>query len=348
MAKVLARAYRSPTLILLAMDWPDGESRPDFLGLEIRRTPGFLDFDTNTVAPSSLLPNRVSFTGPPAEGQPDFPSSVAPIQKFMWWDARLDGSQAGNELTYEITPVCGTPGALQRIAADTTALTVALPAHVEMGIGTWFNRAVMSSQAFSRKLRSFNVPPGPLTPAQALDLRQWLANGMETPVPDFVGPNAPAFDSVVGAIYHLEVRSSEFEFQARSSAACFGRLEPQTKPEPRREVVGRAVGARRHGRAAIANHHVAEVDSRYRSPGRIELDNATKIERELCAVLGTGEEHQRAHGADAVDALIGEVREARTDLSEQTESIAAEADLDTRQHVGSATMVRDPYGWRIG
>ena len=203
MAKVLARAYRSPTLILLAMDWPDGESRPDFLGFEIRRTPGFLDFDTNTVAPSSLLPNRVSFTGPPAEGQPDFPSSVAPIQKFMWWDARLDGSQAGNELTYEITPVCGTPGALQRIAADTTALTVALPAHVEMGIGTWFNRAVMSSQAFSRKLRSFNVPPGPLTPAQALDLRQWLANGMETPVPDFVGPNAPAFDSVVGAIYHL-------------------------------------------------------------------------------------------------------------------------------------------------
>src|SRR5262249_1637033 len=77
-----------------------------------------------------------------------------------------------------------------------------LPPHVEFGIGTWFNRAVMSSQAFSRKLQSFDNP-GPLTPAEALELRRWLANGMETPVPDFVGPGAAAFDSVVGAIYHL-------------------------------------------------------------------------------------------------------------------------------------------------
>jgi hypothetical protein len=89
------------------------------------------------------------------------------------------------------------------ITADTFSLTVVLPPHIEFGIGTWFNRAVMSSQAFSRKLRSFNAPSGQLTSAQVLELRQWLANGMETPVPDFVGPAAPAFDSVVGAIYHL-------------------------------------------------------------------------------------------------------------------------------------------------
>ena len=127
----------------------------------------------------------------------------APIQKFMWWDARLDGSNAGDSLTYDITPVCGAPGALQPIVADTFSLTVVLPAHVQFGIGTWFNRAVMSSQSFSRKLKSFNVPPAQLTAAQALELRQWLANGMETPVPDFVGPAAPAFDSAVGAIYHL-------------------------------------------------------------------------------------------------------------------------------------------------
>lgn len=203
MAAVNARAYLSPTLVLLAMDWPDGESRQDFLGFAIRRTPGFIDFNTGVVAASSLLPNRVSFNGPPPAGQPDFPSDVAPIQKFMWWDARLDGSNAGASLTYDITPVCGAPGALQPIVADTFSLTVLLPAHVEFGIGTWFNRAVMSSQAFSRKLRSFNVPPGQLTPAQALKLRQWLANGMETPVPGFVGPAAAAFDSVVGAIYHL-------------------------------------------------------------------------------------------------------------------------------------------------
>lgn len=204
MATVIARAYLSPTLVLLAMDWPDGASRPDFLGFAIRRTPGFLSFSTGVVAASSMLPNRVSFNGPPAAGQPDFPSDVAPIQKFMWWDARLDGSNAGASLTYEITPVCGAPGALQPVPADKVSLTVELPEHVEFGIGSWFNRAVMSSQAFSRKLRSFNLPPsGQLSAAQALELRQWLANGMESPVPDFVGPGAPAFDSVVGAIYHL-------------------------------------------------------------------------------------------------------------------------------------------------
>ncbi len=203
MAKVTARAYRSPTLVLLAMDWPDGASRPDFLGFTIRRTPGFLDFHTGVVAASSFLPNRISFTGPPPDGQPDFPSDVAPIQKFMWWDARIDGSNAGDVLTYEITPVCGTPAALQPIDADMFSLSVVLPPHVEFGIGSWFNRAVMSSQAFARKLKSFNVPPDTLTPAEALELRQWLANGMEAPLPDFVSTAGAAVDSIVGAIYHL-------------------------------------------------------------------------------------------------------------------------------------------------
>src|SRR4029453_11812013 len=139
-----------------------------------------------------------------AAGQPDFPSDVAPIQKFMWWDARLDGSNAGASLAHEITPLWGAPGALQPGTPDRVSLTVELPEHVEFGIGSWFNRAVMSSQAFSRKLKSFNLPPGgQLSAAQALELRQWLANGMESPVPDFVGPGAPVFDSVVGAIYHL-------------------------------------------------------------------------------------------------------------------------------------------------
>ena len=203
MATANARAYLSPTLVLLALDWPDGATRQDFLGFAIRRTPGFMDLATGVQAASSWLPNRISFNGPPAPGHLDFPSAEAPIQKFMWWDARLDGSVAGDSLTYEVIPVGGAPGALQQITADAFSLTIVLPQHVAFDIGTWFNRAVISSQAFSRKLHSFDTPPGQLTDAQKLDLRLWLANGMETPVPDFVGPGAPAFDSVTGAIYHL-------------------------------------------------------------------------------------------------------------------------------------------------
>ena len=34
MALTTIKAYRSPTLVLLAFDWPDGENRNDFLGFE--------------------------------------------------------------------------------------------------------------------------------------------------------------------------------------------------------------------------------------------------------------------------------------------------------------------------
>ncbi|OAI49901.1 hypothetical protein AYO43_00570 [Nitrospira sp. SCGC AG-212-E16] len=201
MSTVSAKAYRSPSLVLLAMDWADGENQQDFLGFAIRRTPGFANLATNTVAASDWLPNRLSFNGPPAAGQPDFPSNTAPIQKFMWWDARLEGIEAEASLTYEIFPVCGTDQSNHLMQAEGGVVKVTLPGHHEMGIGTWFNRAVMSSQAFSRKVTALGIAPGQTpSPAQALELRKWLANGMELPLPQFI---AGAGDSLAGAIYHL-------------------------------------------------------------------------------------------------------------------------------------------------
>src|SRR5438477_12984487 len=104
MSKVEAKAYLSPSLVLLAMDWQDGENRNDFLGFAISRSPGFKDLATGKRNPSDWLPNRLTFNGPPPAGQPDPASDIAPIQKFMWWDARLDGSKAGDKLTYTILP----------------------------------------------------------------------------------------------------------------------------------------------------------------------------------------------------------------------------------------------------
>jgi hypothetical protein len=185
--KILAKAYTSPTLVLLAMDWPDGESSPNFLGFAIRRTPGFQDNKTGTFSDHSWLPNRIGFNGPPPTGQPDPPSNQAPIQKFLWWDARLDGLKASSKLSYEITPIIGNPNNLNPIESDSMIIDVIIPDHIEFGIGTWFNRAVMSSQAFSRILDAMGIHKD-LKPSQsdALKLRAWLANGMERPLPEFI------------------------------------------------------------------------------------------------------------------------------------------------------------------
>jgi hypothetical protein len=72
---VTIRSYTSPTLVLLAFDWPAGGTRPDVLGFAIERTPGFFG------AAKSWLPNRIGFDGPKADNS-DFASNEAPIQKF--------------------------------------------------------------------------------------------------------------------------------------------------------------------------------------------------------------------------------------------------------------------------
>lgn len=198
---VRVRPYLSPSLVLLALDWPEGEGRNDFLGFAIKRTPGFLDLSTNEREASSWLPNRVGFDGPPAEGEPDFPTNDAPVQKFMWWDARLEGFTSADAIAYEVWAVTGDPdaGKLTLVSGSKAKEVIHLPDHVEHGIGTWFNRAVMSSQAFSRKVKALNLKGAKPTAAQELELRTWLSNGMEAPLAHFIRDAT----SLAGAIYHL-------------------------------------------------------------------------------------------------------------------------------------------------
>ncbi len=194
MASVVTRTYLSPTLVFIAMDWAEAQSQKDFLGFAIKRTPGFWGQAV------SWLPNRITFNGPvPNAG--DVPSDQAPIQKFMWWDARFDLAQDPNrQFTYEITPVTGKSTSPQLVSAARTTIHVTLPDHVEHGTGTWFNRAVLSSQAFSKKLTEMGISSTKKpTAQQALELRAWLANGLETVVPGFLNTT----DDIYGAIYHL-------------------------------------------------------------------------------------------------------------------------------------------------
>ncbi|WP_218190971.1 phospholipase D-like domain-containing protein [Enhydrobacter aerosaccus] len=182
------RSYQSPTLVLLAYDWPQGDDREDFLGFAIERTPGF------DGAPKSWLPNRIGFEGPKPD-QGDFPSNEAPIQKFYWWDARIDTRDRGSHFSYRVVPVTGKPGALKLMDNRAGTIAVQVPEVEEHGITSHFNRAVVSSQAFSKRF------PDIKSASQQKAARAWLANGMEQAVPQFL--DRAAGKDVEGAIYHL-------------------------------------------------------------------------------------------------------------------------------------------------
>lgn len=194
------RAYLSPTLVLLALDWSEGKTKPDFLGFAIKRSPGFWSVDGKNREAESWLPNRLTFDGPVPPSKPDAPSNIAPIQKFMWWDAKIDEPDRGQQFTYTAYPVVGNALTPVLSEAEGATLQVTLPAHVQDGIGTWFNRAVLSSQAFSRKLAALGLDPTNAPPAaQALELRTWLANDLQDSF-EFVFDGAT---HAASAVYHL-------------------------------------------------------------------------------------------------------------------------------------------------
>jgi phosphatidylserine/phosphatidylglycerophosphate/cardiolipin synthase-like enzyme len=185
---VVLKSYVSPTLVLLAFDWPSGNGKTDFLGFAIQRKPGFGG------EAGSWLPNRIGFDGPKPD-ESDFPSNVAPIQKFYWWDARINTKDRGTSFSYRVTPVTGSPNALNLLDGEATSIEVRIPQAEENGITTHFNRAVVSSQAFSKQF------PVLETPAQQKGARAWLANGMEQAIPQFL--DRAAGKDIDGAIYHL-------------------------------------------------------------------------------------------------------------------------------------------------
>ena len=183
---VAARAYTSPTLVLLAMDWPAGKQFSDFLGFAILRSPGF-----NAGETEGYLRNKIGFDPPTPDSQP-LPSNLAPFQKFLWWDAGIKDSDPGKTFKYTITPVRGTgPNDLVLQHDAETTIPVTLPQVEQDGIATWFNRAVVSSQAFSREF------PDPLS--KIPELMDWLANGLE----DAFAQILSGAKEIDGAIYHL-------------------------------------------------------------------------------------------------------------------------------------------------
>ena len=208
--RVRARAFTSPTLVLLAYDWPAGKDHPDFLGFAIRRSPGH----GKSGAPDYLW-NKIGFSAP-TKNDPPKPSDRNPIQRFLWWDSGIDAADRGKTFTFTVVPVLGSgPGDLTLRHASEAAIAVTIPREVEKGIGTYFNRAVVSSQSFAGK---FGKKPAGQKLRAAMD---WLANGMQNAIPGFLD----GAKDVEAAIYHLtDKRWVVPAFQKFESAGSHGDL----------------------------------------------------------------------------------------------------------------------------
>jgi phosphatidylserine/phosphatidylglycerophosphate/cardiolipin synthase-like enzyme len=188
MTKTRVRAYASPTCVLLAFDWDDGSTHPDFLGFSIRRDPGY----GKSGSPQFLF-NKLDFVPLTKNSKPKG-SDKAPIQRFSWWDGGLKTADRGKTFTYTVTPVLGT-GAKQLTpqASAAASIAVTIPPVLDHGISTYFNRAVVSSQSFTALKNS----------KTSLEKQMdWLANGLDAAIPAVLAGS----DGFHGAIYHVSDR----------------------------------------------------------------------------------------------------------------------------------------------
>ena len=225
MSKTIVRAYLSPTLVLLAFDWPAGEKTSDFLGFAIQRAPGH-----KAGVKSDFLFNKIGF-GDPAKDRGPHPSDQAPIQKFYWWDSGINSADRGKKFRYTVYPVRGTgPKDLKLITADAGTVEITVPHEEEGPIGTFFNRAVVSSQSFNT-IRS--------RPHASLEKEMdWLANGLQHAIPDFLGGSK----EIEGAIYHLTDKRwvvPAFQKFTGGSSMVYHLKEPSAKAIANAEAKGK-------------------------------------------------------------------------------------------------------------
>jgi hypothetical protein len=108
---VVVKSYTSPTLVLLAYDWPAADQRSDFRGFGIERTPGFAG------AARSWLPERAG-AGP----APD-----AAVRKCYWWDDSIEANDRGARFQYRVVPVIGPDASPQLLDHEAGQVEVLVP-----------------------------------------------------------------------------------------------------------------------------------------------------------------------------------------------------------------------------
>lgn len=210
---LIIKAFAGATGVLLAFNFEKDDSRKGLLGFAIvRKGPG-----NSTITLDSMLP----FKGQAHQPGEGIPSDKAPIQKFRWSDYTVE---PGTIYVYTVSAMYGSSTALAaKMTATVTVTTESIGAASTIGkpnaLVAAFNRAVASSQAFSRefpettaKLNAALAKKAPpsgqknktdniLTQAEM----DWLSHGLKEEIVSFIGLARDKTFALDIAIYQYEL-----------------------------------------------------------------------------------------------------------------------------------------------
>jgi len=151
------------------------EDLPDSLmGFAVRRT----DFDTITgeILRLDWLNGQKRFKGVENDYGDDVRSDQAPFQRFRWSDYTVSPDRS---YRYEVFPMTGNPGSLERGDALTFDIKPSDP--VMGGIGIYANRGVTATTAYLKRFK--NKHPKEVEDGRAFN---WLARGLRKSLFQFI------------------------------------------------------------------------------------------------------------------------------------------------------------------
>jgi hypothetical protein len=211
---IRCKIYAGSHTTLLAMDMEEAK-RDGLLGFTIHRS-----IVNGRRIESKPLLNLLHFAGSNAvPGQP-VPSTQSPFQKFRWGDY---GAQPGAHYRYRVDAFYGRPDRPRFVEGPTIEVKMHGPKDENHVV---FNRAVVASQAFWRKMPEWlnlaegepipKFKQGDELPAEAY---RWLSRGVEEAIRDFIG-------RAVDSSWALDIAIYEYEWpglaQAVAKAAAAG------------------------------------------------------------------------------------------------------------------------------
>ncbi len=245
--------------VALAMQWP-AEELDGLLGFSIRRQSPDRSIE--------WLPVVLRFEGEPIEKGKLYPSNEAPIQSMIWGDFGLSddktkqGLEAGSRFIYEVIPVRGEPGKLEREEEAAVRVVISTEPEHEHGPDepeVHFNRGLSFMQEYERL---FGEGHQPEDDPEALD---WLARGLDSVIIDFINEAANDEEKRLDvAAYHLDEASvidaiCKLGKRARVSLD-WGSEEKQDEPGPNAPALKKLTDA---GVTVHKREHVSISHNKY-------------------------------------------------------------------------------------